>query len=444
MKFSENKSLMAEFKPLSSEEVFLIADPIITLDTLEEIGVPSTKVDLKARLSIELNRQILSSSGQNKKMLRKDLKRLLNDKTSAKEDKRRLEELLYKKDKKNYALQAVSRDELLLDKNREINQTTAEIARLKTKFDAEVQLKKDYDKLKTIALRKKFLIDNKLKAPPTNKYTTPFETNKKKFTDVRDKLMGDIDKLKEERQKLLSKQSNTEDIRFKFLPETEKELSKLDASILDLDERIKKEEEYEKTHFDEINPAVFEKSLAERVAESNNLFQGVLNAGQQPHITLAFEDIGDYSELNELFVEKSTGKITNMILIIYRSEENFGHWCCLTRSNDLRSVTYFNSYGAYIDKAIDHIPERFRDISRQNFPYLLKLLHRSNYEVHWNDVQLQEMDGKTATCGHWCGLWMRNNALGKTLEQFTLPFESIPLQERDGIVVKITRPYLMG
>ena len=50
--------------PLEDWQVFQIADPAITLDTLETIGVPSLKVDVKARLAFELNRQILSSSGQ--------------------------------------------------------------------------------------------------------------------------------------------------------------------------------------------------------------------------------------------------------------------------------------------------------------------------------------------------------------------------------------------
>ena len=131
-----------------------------------------------------------------------------------------------------------------------------------------------------------------------------------------------------------------------------------------------------------------------------------------------------------------------MILIIYRTREDFGHWCCLTRSIDLRSITYFNSYGAYIDKAMDFIPEEFKNISKQNFPYLLKLLHNSNYEIHFNDVQLQVMDGKSATCGRWCGLFMKASKQGKTIEQFTLPFESVPLAERDELIVTLTEPYL--
>ena len=54
-----------EDHPLTPEQVFMIADPVLTLDTLEILGVPETKIDLEARLAVELNRQIINSR-QNK------------------------------------------------------------------------------------------------------------------------------------------------------------------------------------------------------------------------------------------------------------------------------------------------------------------------------------------------------------------------------------------
>jgi hypothetical protein len=172
------------------------------------------------------------------------------------------------------------------------------------------------------------------------------------------------------------------------------------------------------------------------------LFQGVFNRGIEPHITHSFDAIAHFDNINQLFIEESTGRISNMVLIIYRSREDFGHWCGIFRSKDLRRVTYFNSYGAYIDKALDYIPEEFRDVSQQNFPFLLKLLNESSYEIHYNDIQLQVMDGKSATCGRWVGWFFHCSKMGKSIEEFVIPFESVPLEERDLIVVKLTQPYL--
>lgn len=182
-------------------------------------------------------------------------------------------------------------------------------------------------------------------------------------------------------------------------------------------------------------------SLSQRMAESVKLYQDINNDFSKPQIMHFFENISKINSVDELFIDES-GKIGNMALIIYRSSQNFGHWCCITRSNDLKSVTYFNSYGSYIDEAIESINEEFLESSKQNFPFLLKLLSNSDYEVHWNDFPLQLMDNKTATCGYWCGMWMRCNELGKTINQFIDVFREIPADERDNMIVKITKVYL--
>ena len=109
---------------------------------------------------------------------------------------------------------------------------------------------------------------------------------------------------------------------------------------------------------------------------------------------------------------------------------------------DLKTITYFNSYGSYLDGPLDYIPQDFADETKQKFPYLTKLLSESDYEIHYNDVQLQVMDGKSATCGRWVGWFFRQSKAGKTIEQFQIPFQSVPLEERDLIIVKLTQPFL--
>ena len=79
---------------LSAEQVFQIADPRIALNV--EIETPTVKVDLKARLAIELNRQIMQSNEGTKKHYRKLLKQLLNDKMTVKEEEATLNDLLFK------------------------------------------------------------------------------------------------------------------------------------------------------------------------------------------------------------------------------------------------------------------------------------------------------------------------------------------------------------
>ena len=76
----------------------------------------------------------------------------------------------------------------------------------------------------------------------------------------------------------------------------------------------------------DINPAAYEKTRSERIAEANTLFQKVINNNEDPHITFPFDRIGDFTEINQLFAEQSTGRISNMVLIIHMAHTSIKHW----------------------------------------------------------------------------------------------------------------------
>lgn len=474
-------------EPLTAEEVFLIADPPTTLKTLKDFATPTVKVDLKARLAIELHRRLITSKGEQKDIIRKRLKQLYNDKLSVKEERETLNTILNLKNsnkpaiiakiqtnkdketelKKRYAeeekrikeeitnlkkpLGKPARDKIAYLRQLEIN-TKRKISSLHNKNDEmEKDLKNvrddpQYDRLEELhnkhvetLLKTHTQLENAKASfnsyPNDPDFEEEYEDRKREFAEI-------TEKYKESKDNLESYVKNLQDRPVK-LAEKEKEL---DESIIETSREQQELEDMVKIDLNknsEINPAAFEKSLAERVAESNELFQNLLNTGQEPHITLPFEAFARFNDINQAFIEPETGRVSNMILIIYRSTETFGHFCCLTRSKDLRKLTYFNSYGSYIDKALDYIPQEFADLSKQNFPYLLKLLNESNYEIHWNDKQLQKMDKRIATCGNWSGLFMRYSRLGKSLEDFVVPFLTVPLEERDEMVLKITKPYLL-
>lgn len=427
---------MDKFTPLSAEQVWQIADPVITLDTLEVIGEPAVKKDLEARLAIELNRQITSTQGAEKKRLRKLLKRLLNDKMTKEE---KIEQL--KLSTRLTGMKIKNIDDPII--KRDINRAKARLAEAEA---AKVARDKLYAKNK--ANYDKYMALSTVEKGKVTKINNPDAAKPKQARAYEDELLQEqVDKLRKLESKLLKKGDLIAQVREDGakIPELEGDLTDLEQSIANTTLRQQEIDDEQKIAMDEnINPAAFEKSLNERIAESNALFQNMINAGRKPHITIPFDQLMTYDDINSVFMEQTTGRISNSVLIIYRSSELFGHWVCLCRSNDLRRISYFNSYGSYIDKALDHISQEFKDQSRQNFPYLLKLLHQSAYEIHWNDTQLQVMDNKTATCGHWCGLFMYYSKMGKTLEEFVLPFESVPLEERDDLIVRMTQPYLEG
>ena len=428
---------------LSAAQVFQIADPIITLNVLVDESTPLAKVDLKARLAIELNRKLLASNGEDREIVRKKLKLLMMDQMNREQERDLLQSLI---DAENIAKplmrnSVVGYQEDILKKEALILKDEADIERVE---DSIIKLQNKYDN--QIARYRNAIQHHN--TPPKKPYLTSHKKNVEMYRQyIRDKkvsiLKHETDIENDEQH--ISDAEAPSRIEPRVAPNARK-LSDIDQSIIEATAEAKELEDAAKITLQresDINPAAYEKTRSERIAEANTLFQKVINNNEDPHITFPFERIGDFTEINQLFAEQSTGRISNMVLIIYRSSELFGHWVSLTRSNDLRRITYFNSYGSYIDKALDYIPEQFRDDSKQNFPYLLKLLSESNYEIHWNSNQLQVMDKNTQTCGRWSAMWMRANKMGKTLEEFVTPFLSVPLNERDEIIVKLTDPYLI-
>ena len=410
---------MSVTTPLTSEQVFMIASPAVTMRSISEKDIPSVKVDLKSRLVIEMNKQMLSATGRRKEELKKQYKKVMMDKMSKEQEHKLLNEFIESK-------QNIPFDNAKVLKMNKLIVLNTRLIKLKEEYDTIVEDKRLYDegdrsKHKTL----------KPLVKKVDAAETAFNLATQKFIDV------------EGEYKTIESEHNKYNTTLLQRPEQQAEIDRLNQSIVEISDEQKQIETKMKTDLDaNINPAIFEKTTAERIAESNELFRGVFNQGVNPHITMPFEEIAALTDINQIFVEAGTGRISNMVLIIYRSEEDFGHWVALTRSPDLRRLDYFNSYGTMIDAAIDYIPEQIKISSGQNFEHLAFLLSKCSYEVHYNDKQLQPMDGKSSTCGRFAGLWMRVSTLGKTMEEFTLPFEVLPLEERDQLIVKLTQPYL--
>ena len=77
----------------------------------------------------------------------------------------------------------------------------------------------------------------------------------------------------------------------------------------------------------------------------------------------------------------------NACIIFYdHTSGNIGHWCCLTRRNNL--IEFFDSYGRNID---------YPKYIHGRKPYLKDLLKNSNYIVTYNPYNFQK--GGVSTCG---------------------------------------------
>jgi len=89
------------------------------------------------------------------------------------------------------------------------------------------------------------------------------------------------------------------------------------------------------------------------------------------------------------------------LIILYESEPAHGHWICLFKTNDGRTVSFFDSYGLEIDDELNYIPKNFRDNNDMRYPYLSKLLYESPYNIEYNQYELQDFKDDVNTCGRW-------------------------------------------
>jgi hypothetical protein len=88
-------------------------------------------------------------------------------------------------------------------------------------------------------------------------------------------------------------------------------------------------------------------------------------------------------------------------ILLYESKRGYGHWIAVIKmGEDL--VEVFDSYGIFKpDEELDNINVTFKRQSKQDYPYLRRLLYDSGYRVEYNNYPLQSEDPEVATCGRY-------------------------------------------
>ena len=114
---------------------------------------------------------------------------------------------------------------------------------------------------------------------------------------------------------------------------------------------------------------------------------------------LTNEEIGNYNSIDELLPNN-----TDWVFILYQQSPNYGHWCLLTKKNNM--LNYFDSYGGNIDDPLNWISKEKRNKLNEE-PYLTELINNSNYDCEYNGVDFQSENSKISTCGRHCCLRLK-------------------------------------
>lgn len=382
---------------LSAEEVYKIAVPKLELTKPEESVGISTESDKSKAIDVELLE--MSRNIPKKKREIAELEKEA-DRLEKREDK--LYETLVRMSSDLFMMRVSPADkdkylEVLLDKLLKAAADRDELDRL---LDAGYDLDTDQDDRYT------FLGDNE----------------------------DELDLLLEYLEKYHDLGMEKQGLEFEAIKKTS-DIEKERASIPEIQKRIK---ELEKP-----------KTSSDLIRESNKLLAPFL---EKPHLVIKFEDIRNYSSIHRLMTDDNNYPENRVLLIIYRSQPNYGHWVGLYY-NDY-GINYLNSYGSYIDKSIDAIPEQFKKISQQNYPYLLKLLSEAPMDVYYNNIKLQKMldkdeDGSVVpqTCGRYVGWFFYITLLdpSERIETTAKNLKKLAKKNKitvDDLIVKITEKQL--
>ena len=159
----------------------------------------------------------------------------------------------------------------------------------------------------------------------------------------------------------------------------------------------------------------------------------VLKIAGIPIKLIKYSDLSLYKTICDIF---GTFKA---VLLLYEQRINSGHWVCLINHKD--TIHFFDSYGLFPDDELRFSNIKFRKENDMFLPYLTYLLYHSPKTIDFNDIKLQKIDEKIATCGRWCGMRMRMHKL--TNDEFSDLFKNIKKNERDPLIVNLTEKYIV-
>ena len=112
---------------------------------------------------------------------------------------------------------------------------------------------------------------------------------------------------------------------------------------------------------------------------------------------IEYNELADYNEITDLL----TKPIDYVIILIETTADNVGHWVTLSIKNN--TIVFFNSYGKGPDVQKNSLISKGKNIEfGQTNNYLTNLLVKSNFNIIYNKLQLQQYSNGSATCGRYC------------------------------------------
>jgi len=124
------------------------------------------------------------------------------------------------------------------------------------------------------------------------------------------------------------------------------------------------------------------------------------------------------------------------VALLYEVKPSYGHWVLLIRHKNSHTIEFFDSYGYFIDDQLKYINSKFRKKSNQDDRYLSRLLVKSDYNIIYNKVRVQEMKNGVSSCGrHLCLRYLMKHI---DLDKYIKIIKKSDLKNTDDLVTYLT------
>lgn len=143
---------------------------------------------------------------------------------------------------------------------------------------------------------------------------------------------------------------------------------------------------------------------------------------------MTYAELSEYEDIDSLLAPYGN------VVFLLRQGENFGHWLCLKRIGD--RISFFDSYGEFPDKQKQHVDREFSYRSGEKINKLCELLYKASfkYTIEFSEFKYQKKDNKTATCGHWCCLFILSGLRTDDFHKFISKFNE---KDKDLLCIKL-------
>ena len=127
---------------------------------------------------------------------------------------------------------------------------------------------------------------------------------------------------------------------------------------------------------------------------------------------VAYDYVNRFSSINSLM------KNLDALIILYKTETNYGHFTCLTKCNspeykkymlktynkktDLPIYCFFDPLGYLVDNELNFVDDSMKLILNEAFPHLRELLKNCPNLVEWSEYKVQS--ASSSVCGRFAAL----------------------------------------